>query len=412
MRVDPKSVRLDGGSMIRKALLLKILDGASMQRWNDKIRPVELTELDKQAHKMIIAYTLGKYEEENDKFDWIEVIEGGLFEFLQRLIVTDLKPQIFHRIKEDKKKYKELNQWVFKELESIISPLGEAFCKRFKDHFSSEGTENINRRILDAAHFYATKWEFNIIEHASPKGYEIEDIKKNLQMEQEKNYDLQGLVHLVMYHRLRNFVDLCGQLRFQVRWGHIHRTPKTYVLGHMLIVAILSYLFTLEIKGCKRKCINNYFTGLFHDLPEALTRDIISPVKKSVKGLDRLIRQYETEQMKEVYGMIPSEWYDELKMFTVDEFTNIIRVNGKSEKVNSDDIVHRFNKDEFNPRDGDLIKVADDLAAFIEAYSAIKNGSNSPDLKHAMTSIRKRYQKLPSGIEGLNIGQGFSDFDE
>ncbi len=28
----------------------------SMQRWNDKIRPVDLRELDKQAHKMIIAY--------------------------------------------------------------------------------------------------------------------------------------------------------------------------------------------------------------------------------------------------------------------------------------------------------------------------------------------------------------------
>ena len=46
--------------MIRKALLLKLLDAAYMQRWNDKIRPVELIELDKQAHKMFIAYFLGQ----------------------------------------------------------------------------------------------------------------------------------------------------------------------------------------------------------------------------------------------------------------------------------------------------------------------------------------------------------------
>jgi len=44
--------------MIRKAFLEKIFDAANMQRWNDKIRPVELRELDKQAHKMIIAYFL------------------------------------------------------------------------------------------------------------------------------------------------------------------------------------------------------------------------------------------------------------------------------------------------------------------------------------------------------------------
>ena len=35
---------------------------ANMQRWNDKIRPVELRELDKQAHKMVIAYLIGKFE--------------------------------------------------------------------------------------------------------------------------------------------------------------------------------------------------------------------------------------------------------------------------------------------------------------------------------------------------------------
>ncbi|MEK6738147.1 MAG: hydrolase, partial [Planctomycetota bacterium] len=41
--------------MIRKALLLKIFSAAYMQRWNDQIRPIELIELDKQAHKMVIA---------------------------------------------------------------------------------------------------------------------------------------------------------------------------------------------------------------------------------------------------------------------------------------------------------------------------------------------------------------------
>ena len=84
--------------MIRKALLLKIFSATHMQRWNDKVRPVELVELDKQAHKMIIAYCLGKFEEDVQGFDWIEIIEGGLFEFLQRIIVTDIKPPFFIRL--------------------------------------------------------------------------------------------------------------------------------------------------------------------------------------------------------------------------------------------------------------------------------------------------------------------------
>ena len=69
--------------MIRKALLLKLFDAAYMQRWNDKVRPVDLIELDKQAHKMLIAYFLGKFDEKTKGFNWTEIIEGGIFELLQ-----------------------------------------------------------------------------------------------------------------------------------------------------------------------------------------------------------------------------------------------------------------------------------------------------------------------------------------
>src|SRR5208283_3584029 len=121
--------------MIRKALLFKIYDTANMQRWNDKIRPVELRELDKQAHKMVIAYLLGKFEETDPEFDWLRVVEGGIFEFLQRAVLTDLKPQILHKIKEDRERYSQLNQWVYEQLSPVISPLGEEFAERFRAYF-------------------------------------------------------------------------------------------------------------------------------------------------------------------------------------------------------------------------------------------------------------------------------------
>jgi len=144
--------------------------------------------------------------------------------------------------------------------------------------------------------------------------------------------------------RYRDFIDLCGQLRFQARWANLHRIPKTSVIGHSLFVAILSYLFSLEVGACDRRSINNYFTGLFHDLPEVLTRDIISPVKRSVEGLSELIKQYEKEQMeKEVYGLIPKEWHKDVRMFTEKEFDSIItfREGGKkwAAMISTDDIM-------------------------------------------------------------------------
>lgn len=395
--------------MIRKALLLKFFDAAYMQRWNDKIRPIELIELDKQAHKMVIAYFLGKFEEDKQGFNWIDIIEGGIFELLQRIVITDLKPPIFYKIKEDANKYKQLNEWVYKELEFILSPLGRDFCERFCSYFL-RSDDTLNKRILSAAHFYATKWEFNIIEHANPYGYEIDTIRKDLQEKQERYYDLKGVDQLTKHSKYKNFIDLCGQLRFQSRWAHLHRIPKTSVLGHSLFVAILSYLFSLEIKACKKRCVNNYFTGLFHDLPEVLTRDIISPVKRSVEGLSDLIKGYEKEQMeKEVYGLIPEEWHPEIKMFTEDEFDSVVTINGKKEKFSSKEINETYNDDRFNPKDGELVKAADSLAGFIEASVAIRNGSASPDLQYAKLSVKKQYERV--NIANINFGEIYADFD-
>ena len=395
--------------MIRKALILKIHDAASMQRWNDKIRPVELRELDKQAHKMVISFMLGKFEEENPEFNWIEVIEGGLFEFLQRIIVTDLKPQIFHRIREDRNKYKQLNGWVFDQLAPIIMPLGEAFCQRFQSYFE-DPHENVNKKILSAAHFYATKWEFDIIERANPRGYEIEGIRKRLESKQEQYYDLKGSQQLALYSRLRNFADLCGQLRFQLRWSHLRRVPETSVLGHMLIVAILSYLLSLEINACPRRCYNNYFTGLFHDLPEVLTRDIVHPVKKSVGGLDSLIKEYEKERMEEeVYGLIEESWHKEMRMFTEIEFKSVVTLDGTLHEKTSEEISARFNEDRYNPRDGELVQAVDHLAAFCEAYLALANGVKAQDFDKTKASLRQDY--LGKTIAGLRFGEIYSDFD-
>ena len=395
--------------MIGKAFILEIFNAAAMQRWNDKIRPVELKELDKQAHKMTIAYFLGKFEENTEGFNWLEIIEGGLFEFLERLVITDLKPQIFNRIKEDREKYAELHKWVFKKLEPIIAPLGQDFIERFQRYFTINDN-TINKRIINAAHFYATRWEFDIIERANPNGYEIPAIKGFLQQRQERYYDLTGIQQLALFEKYRHFIDLCGQLRFQYRWSHINMIPRTSVLGHMLIVAILSHLFSLTIGGSPKRCFNNYFTGLFHDLPEVLTRDIISPVKRSIEGLSDLIKEYEREQMEhEVYSLIPVAWHGDIRTFTEDEFESIVSVNGVTLRTSSDEINESYNDNLYNPRDGELVKAADSLAAFIEASVAIRNGSTSQGLVEAKLAIKSKFEKVT--IAGINFGEIYADFD-
>lgn len=376
--------------MINKALILKIYQAASMCRWNDQIRPVELTELDKQAHKMIIAYVLAKIEEDNgSNINWAELIESGIFEYLQRTELTDLKPPLFHRIKKNPAKYVSLNQWAYQRLEPVIKTLGEGFCLRFKDYLLSK-ERNLNRRIISAAHFYATKWEFNIIKRANPQGHLINEIEADIKEKEARYHDLAGMKVLLESENLSDFIHICGQLRFQVRWSHIHRVPKTSVLGHMLIVAMLSYMCSLT-KGFKgERQANNYFTGLFHDLPEVLTRDIINPVKRSVEGLKEIIKDYEKQEMeRRIYKILPNKWGLQLKKYTEDEFSDLFC---------GSEII----------RDGQLVKANDELAALVEVYLSLQNGVSNRDLLAAKKEILKKYRfKRIRGVNFNLICRGF-----
>jgi putative hydrolases of HD superfamily len=395
--------------VITKSLLMKLFDSAYMQRWNDKLRPMNFIELDKQAHKMFIAYFLGKFEETKADFNWLEIIEGGIFEFLQRLVITDIKPSIFSRIKENRSRYKKFNKWIFEQIHPYISSLGGEFSARFRDYFSND-SENINRKILNAAHLYSSRWEFDLIERANPNGYDVEFIRRDFEIQMEKFYGLEGLKQLALYNSYRKFIDLCGQLRFQLRWANHHRIPKTSVIGHSLFVAVFSYLFSLENNACHKRKYNNYFTGLFHDLPEVLTRDIISPVKRSIEGISDLIKKYEKEMMQEIfYPLIPESIHGEIRMFTENEFDNVITVDGRRKKVSSVEM-NSYNEDSFNPRDGELVKAVDELGAFIEAHAALENGSKNDEFKNAKNMLKKKYYKK-SEITGIDFKRIYSEFD-
>jgi len=373
--------------MIKKSLLLKIYEAASMQRWNDQIRTIELTELDKQAHKMIVAYILGRCEEDINagKVNWLEIIECGLFEFLKRIVLTDLKPPLIYRIKENKKQYEKLNRWAFERISPLTEQMGESFNLRLKKYLLEE-KETLERKIVNGAHSYVTKWEFDIIKSANPRGYLIKEIVGNISREQRKYSDLKCMKVFMEKRKLLIFAGVCGQLRFQQRWSHLYRIPKTSVLGHMLIVAMFSLLFSYAARLDRENCINNYFTGLFHDLPEVLTRDIINPVKKSVEGLDELIKDYEVEEMeKKIYKLIPESWQKDIRMFTEDEFSDT------------------------SNRNGELVKAADDLAAFIEAYLTLKNGIINEDLVYAKSKLNRKYKSRT--IAGINFGKVFAEFD-
>lgn len=379
--------------MISKEMLELLFRPASIQRWNDHIRPhTGFSELDKQAHKMVFAYVLARTEEDEpgNVIDWQQLIEGGLFEFLQRSILTDLKPDIFHQLMEQKSY--ELNAWVIEQLQPSVESIKGDFWQKLNDYFGTPEYSAKEKRILKAAHYLATSWEFNIIQHMNKGIYGLEETRSNIANEVEEFYDLSGVQKYVLGMKNRNFMDLVGQLRFQQRWAQSPRVPQTSVLGHMLIVAVLTYLFSLETETCRSRIYNNYFAGLFHDLPEVLTRDIVSPVKRAVEGLEAIIKEIEKIQFDEkILPLLPREWHQEMMYFLEDEFLNKMIVDGKVQICSAEGSSREYNQDRYSPLDGELVRACDQLAAYIEASLSIIYGIKAPDLLRGKEQIYSRY---------------------
>lgn len=387
-------------------LLKKIFVAASIRRWNDHATPVEFVELDKQAHKIVIAYLLAKYEEyvRGVRIDWEALILQFCFEFFERIVLTDIKPPVFHKLQAHHNK--ELVNFVCNQLESELSMY--EFFPQMREYLTSNKS-NIEGQILKASHYYASKWEFDIIYHFNPYMYDVQNIRNIINKQVEEHYHLAGMQQIMLYENVRELVTMFGQLRFQKRWSQTPRIPATSVLGHTLIVALSAYLVSFDIGCCKQMRINHFLCGLFHDLPEILTRDIISPIKRSVKGLDEFIKKIEEEAVNEkILAIVPSNIQEDISYFTQNEFSNRYKIEHFCYTADSESLMQTYNRDEFNGVYGEFLKIFDNLSAYLEAKISISHGISSDDLINGAKGIYDRC--ADKVICGVDIGKLFRDF--
>ncbi|NCB12683.1 MAG: HD domain-containing protein [Erysipelotrichia bacterium] len=383
--------------MINPRIIDYIFTSASIQRWNDYPRMVELVELDKQAHKFIIAYFIAKLEKD---INYTHLIEAGIFEFLRRVVVTDIRPDVFRKALQ--KKSKEINAWVISKLSPSLKDIDNGnFLQKFEEYLSNPQMYKKERFILKAASYLATKWEFSIVYQTSQFLNDIEDVKKSVDEEIEDYYELIGVRKIALNKKLAKIIDLSGRLRFQKRWAQTPRVPETSVLGHMLTVAIFGYFFSIEVNACDKRLQNNFFTALFHDLPEALTRDIITPVKYCVDELSDIIAEYEIEKIEDdILPNIPDSLHDEFSYIlglydgVKEEFVNKIY----EDKIQIVDDVSKYNSDKYNAIDGLALKQCDKLSAFVEASLSISHGIKSKELISGKKEILKSLKEI-QGID-------------
>ena len=401
---------------MKKNLILKIFEGFSIQRWNDLIRPFELVEMDKAGEKMVLAYIIGKFEEnKGEKIDWHWMIYASLFDLLRKIALCDIKAPVQQMLKKEfPEEYLRLNEWVLNQYSNLMD---EKLFSEFSDYvYSKSGTKTIpddlkkTVRVYEAAHKFATIRELEMISVLNEKE-RLADIKTELEEQIQPYLEFEGLQKLITHQKAFKFLLKIEQLRFQTRWNQTPRIPATSVLGHCFYVAIMTLLLGRESnpKMCRQRVINNFFSALFHDLPESVTRDIISPVKQATDDLPNIVKKIENEIVsKELVPLMENFFVNQIIYYTSDEFSNRIQNEmGIIQIVSYDELNEKYNDEKFQPIDGKLVRICDHLSALMEASISINHGITSEHLEVGLEATVNHYKKNQV-INGINVYDFFN----
>lgn len=357
---------------------------------------MDLTALGKHAHTITIAWVIGRRAETEDRdlwhIDWDYFIRASLYELLHVSFLTDIKSPVLDEIRSDSEKWQRVNAAVLDGLKKAMPELPEWFFVDMAAYYADNhgSPERWNAYwILRAASSLATAWEFRLVEHANPFLHDLSQTKASVE-EGVSRYQYIPAVVDIHNHRngLGTFTDLCGRLRFQLRWSQTPILPARPVLDHELVVAYLTYAC---IAGAGPADVDSedmwkryqaFFGAMFHDLPEVLTRDVISPVKAIDHGtIGDIVREIEREWFAKIFDpLLPKRLYYELRFFALEEFAS------KSWPLEEwpQYLQHIDANREGTEHLGPVIEACDEFAAFMEAYYSWSFGVRSDNLHAAL----------------------------
>jgi len=401
--------------MIQKSLVDMLFRASHMKRWTDRVRPTDFTVLGKEAHAMSAAWLLGRAHEVDNNVDlnWALIVEAGIFSLLEKCVLSDIKSQVFDELLEDGSANAALTSHVLQTLKDPVGDVNRRLFERLESYLTSgrhkqEGTEY---EILRASSWLASDWEWRLIQGWGDESvFSIEDIRTALDDSFPEVEDWAGKLRHGHQHGnqdLSSLWDLCGRLRFQDRWTQTPVIPRRTVLDHEMIVGCLAYLAFMDVLPAAddkptsedntlppeaKRAARDFFAGMFHDMAEATTRDIIAPVKGIAPAvsarIDVLERAYFDDDLGPLIG--DESWRVEFEHYVLAPFDETT--------------------DEYNGRS---IKGCDVFAAFMEAYYSIKCGTYSPWLRNALLHMfehRRQYSPRHQDAVGGVIFNGV-DFE-
>lgn len=288
----------------------------NLRRWTDFTSEGKFNELGKQALNCIIAYMLAKTAEHAGK--------SIRYENFPRIALGRAYAKVYVYFDTPEHKINEICKLsgISKAEFDIAAKeiISENTDQEFAD-FLSEGIGEYEIQIYKAATKIATYIE--LLEHQRniPNYSKIQEIERNL----EDFMDIPGVSEFSdTKSPIFKLLQKLSTLRNQNRWATWSYNVECSVLGHLFDTAAFAYLIALDENNFDEEYATKmFFIGIFHDIAEVWTKDILSSIKDRILGFRDATEEYELKMIEEhLYSVVPEYMARALKAVMMEDSEN------------------------------------------------------------------------------------------
>lgn len=304
--------------MVWNTLRLMLTRGLSIIRWNNFPRVVDIKQMDNVGATLHTALFLAYLE--NDEIDTFYIIKKIIFKSFADLILSDINSGTKNYIER-------LDPEIFSKLYAkAYAYFSQQEMPQFlKDDFLStlETQEKVlEDRIILAAKKYVWRFEAKTNARVYSEMYEIPliEMEKEILLLSENLRSLQILLENSDYEK---YIAHIYRLSYAMRWNQYKRQVPISVMSHKVIVTYMTYIIWMLGNSAweKNNILEMCMRAIYHDVPELITGDIITPTKKAVPGFSHLLEKVESEMMNDYFfNFIPKQYVNFLQKYILDPF--------------------------------------------------------------------------------------------
>ena len=249
---------------------------------------------------------------------------------MKKVIFWSFRDLVLSDINSWTKEYiKKINSDIFSELHKksfdfLLGFDGPEYIKKDIESIVFDASQRIENRIIYAAKKYVGYTEAQANTAVFPFMYEVplSELASDIDLCRKNLDSLDELMDNTQYQKYLSHIN---RLSFSMRWNHVHRKFPISVMSHQVIVWFLSYIIWVHENntGWEYDIEKMMIKAVYHDVPEVITWDIITPTKQAVDGFTLVLEKVEEQMLDDyLFSYISDDYKDYIGEYMLQPFSD------------------------------------------------------------------------------------------